>query len=283
LILFFYSGNFLDFSILRGLYETFHYWAATGSQGHGHEKPWYYWLKLLVHYEWPMLAGLAACFFVVLPKTNRLIRLLAVYGCGAFAAYSIVHYKTPWCIISLFWPFAFLLGDGVVRLAGSHKAARIATITAAAALLSVSAWRTAWLNFYHYTDEDEPYVYVQTFEEINKLTAPLFALVKADPANYHLKGHILLSSSYPLPWVLGDFTRVGYYSDSNTPDDFDEDFLLVDKSRVDEVERALRGRYFTDPLRLRGSQDGGKLYLAYQTFRALFPGREPEFEGAFPE
>jgi uncharacterized protein (TIGR03663 family) len=337
LIVFFYSGNLLDFSILRGLYETFHHWVATGTDGHGHEKPWHYWLMLLARYEWPMLAGLAACLATVLPRTNRLVRLLAIYGCGALVAYSIVNYKTPWCVIALLWPFAFVLGDAVARLAtlGSKqnqqrghserseaqrnaaeephsrsqdagrkhrdesrgpstplrsgrddrvgswltKVARPATITFTAALLLASSARAVWLNFFHHTDEDEPYVYVQTFDDINKLTRPLLAIAKADPANHHIAGHIILSSVYPLPWVLGDFTRVGYYTDGKLPEELDAGFLLVEKNQVESADGKLRGKYFPDTLRLRGSQDEAKLYLSFEKFRAAFPGREPEFIG----
>ncbi|MES2570873.1 MAG: glycosyltransferase family 39 protein, partial [Verrucomicrobiota bacterium] len=88
LILFFYTGGFLDWSSLPGLWETFKLWFATG---HGaapwHEKPWYYWLELLARYEWPALLGLVAAILVVSPGRQRLTRALAIYGIGALTAY----------------------------------------------------------------------------------------------------------------------------------------------------------------------------------------------------
>jgi uncharacterized protein (TIGR03663 family) len=274
LILFFYSGGFLDLSSLPGLYKTYAAWFQTGTGGNGHEKPFYYWLKLMLEYEWLALAGLIGCLWLLRPGSGRLLRWLAIYGAGALAAYSIVPYKTPWCIITLVWPFFFVLGQMSDELLRRWK---WLTLTAAGLLFAVTLTETARLNFYHYTDEKEDYVYVQTLEDINRLTDPLFKMVALDPANYGLTGHIILSSYYPIPWLLGDFTAVGYYSSENQPALADADFLLVEDSLVPGIEKSLRRSYFTAPLKLRGSQDPSKLYLDYEKFRGLFPGRAPEF------
>ena len=108
-IVFFYSGTFLHWSGVKGLYRAYAAWFETGEAGHGHEKPWDYWLKLIARYEWPVLAGLVSCLFCQMLK-NISLRYLAIYGVGTLIAYSIVHYKTPWCIINIVWPFLFLFG-----------------------------------------------------------------------------------------------------------------------------------------------------------------------------
>src|SRR5207247_6479920 len=106
LIVFFYSGTFFHWNGIKGLYQAYLPWFKTGSEGHGHEKPWYYWLSLISHYELPVLAGLLLCIFALRFKAMSL-RYLAIYGVGTLIAYSIVKYKTPWCIISFIWPFLF--------------------------------------------------------------------------------------------------------------------------------------------------------------------------------
>ncbi len=78
--------------------------------------------------------------------------------------------------------------------------------------------------------------------------------------------------------MLGDFAHVGYYSDDMKPDTMDADFLLVEESRVDEVEKALKNAYFTTDLQLRDGQDSSKLYLDADKFEPLFPGQEPDFD-----
>jgi predicted membrane-bound mannosyltransferase len=62
-IVFFYSGTFLNWSGVKGIYQAYKAWFATGEQGHGHEKPWYYWLKLIGRYEIPVGAGLLLFLF----------------------------------------------------------------------------------------------------------------------------------------------------------------------------------------------------------------------------
>src|SRR5205814_4149891 len=47
----------------------------------------------------------------------------------------------------------------------------------------------------------EPYVYVQTYNDIYKLTRPLLKLAHADPQFYHLVCRLLLAKTYPLPWI----------------------------------------------------------------------------------
>jgi uncharacterized protein (TIGR03663 family) len=280
LILFFYSGTFLDFPALKGIYLTFGEWVKTGKAGNGHEKPAIYWLTLILRYEWPVLPGMLASFLYIWPKNNRFIRYIMIYGWGTLVAYSIIHYKTPWCVITLIWPFFFVFGEFAKDL--SEKIGNRAACVSVAILLA--AW-LAWsvrLNFIHYTDEDEPYVYVQTFKDIEKLTGPLFKLVARDPSSYHMKGLIILSSYHPLPWVLGDFTDIGYYDKEDLPKDLDADFLLVEGSRTGEVENALKQDYFTEDLRLRGSMDPSKLYLNCKRFRVLFPDRKPDFTPGKP-
>ena len=108
LIVFFYSGAFLNWPQgVKGLYLTFATWYQTGSNGNGHEKPWPYWLELLVRYEWPVFIGLVFCLGCQFFR-NWTIRFLAIYGVGVLAAYSIIHYKTPWIIISIVWPLLFV-------------------------------------------------------------------------------------------------------------------------------------------------------------------------------
>ncbi|MEY2546341.1 MAG: hypothetical protein QOG48_1458, partial [Verrucomicrobiota bacterium] len=103
LIVFFYSGTFFHWNGVKDIFAAYNPWFKTGSEGHGHDKPWYYWLKLIAQYEWPVLIGLVACVFCQQLK-NLNLRYLAIYGVGTLMAYSIVAYKTPWCIISIVWP-----------------------------------------------------------------------------------------------------------------------------------------------------------------------------------
>jgi uncharacterized protein (TIGR03663 family) len=294
-IVFFYSGTFFHWSGLKDLFRTFHAWFETGSTGHGHEKPWYYWLDLIARYEWPICAGLILCLFSFLFRSFPL-RFLAILGVGTFAAYSIIAYKTPWCVISIIWPLFFTFGAFVLIV---PRASLVLSSIIASIPLLVSFGYAISLNYFHCTSfieahwdsnrplttnlreffESEPYVYVQTYNDIYKLTTPLLEKAHEDPQFYHLVGHILRPSPYPLPWILGDFPRIGYYEHDNNPPDFDADFLLVEESKIPEVEKKLRDVYYTEPLTVRPYQDPSKLYLRASVFKKFFPGRLPDFIG----
>ena len=278
-IVFFYSGTFFHMSGLKGLYKAYEAWFTTGKEGHGHEKSWHYWVtKLIIRYEWPALIGLITCGFCLSFK-NFSIRYLAIYGVGALAAYSIINYKTPWCIITIIWPFLFLFGAAFLLI---PEVRRPAASVVAIFLLAASLMASIRLNYFRCTTESEPYVYVQTYNDIRKFTDPLLRAARQDPAVYHLTGAIIRSSAYPLPWILGDFTRVGYYEHNNSPARWDIDFLLVEESRTDEVESKLHEPYYTDTLKIRAYQDSSKAYFRASVFKASFPDRRAEFTGTAP-
>jgi len=289
LIVFFYSGTFFHWTGLKGLYQAYSAWFATGSEGHGHEKPWYYWLQLMapsfkfsradcLGYELPALAGLILCLFSLRLK-NVSLRYLSIYGVGTTIVYSYVNYKTPWCIISFIWPFLFTFGAAISLVPASYKKL---TTNFCSVFLSISFVSTIWLNYFHCTTDTEPYVYVQTYNDIYKLTRPVLALAHRDPLFYQLTGHIIRTSAYPLPWILDDFPKVGYYEHNNSPNNLDGDFLLVQEDRIEEVEGKLHDSYYTEPLQIRPYQDSSKLYLSARIFKGFFPGRSPDFTGKAP-
>ena len=284
LVLFFYSGNFLDFPSLKGLYETFAAWFQTGVDAGGHEKTSYaigplnyYWVALMARYEWPALLGLVACLRFVAPSDARL-RYIAIMAGGVLLAYSIIPYKTPWCIISILWPFYLVLGGFLSGLAGRLGGLVRGAVVLVIASSLVPAWR---LNFLNFSDDSEPYVYVQTYPDINGFTGPLLELAESDPRRYGMTGLILLESYYPLPWMLGDFTRLGYYGKDNPPANWDADFIAVESAREGEVEPHLTGDFYKRRFRLRSAQDECTAYFSAPLFRERFGG-EPEFQPANP-
>lgn len=331
LIVTFYSGFFLHWSGVRDLFKAYAPWFKTGSEGHGHEKAWYYWLALTSHYELPALAGLLFCSLAWRFK-NLSLRYLAIYGVGTFMAYSIVKYKTPWCIVSFIWPFLFTFGAMVEMAPLRFKAVTYrwialgllgalgyavfyATTTnwpttwdhmwpyfliggAAALLVAMfsreitelfgallivwSLGHCIWLNYFRCTTDTQPYVYVQTYNDIYKFTNPLLELAHADPRGYQMVGHIIRPSPYPLPWILGDFGRVGYYEKDNSPDKLDADFLLVMQDKIKTVESKLHDSYYTVPVTIRPYQDPSKAYFSAKIFKTFFPGQWPDFTGPIP-
>jgi uncharacterized protein (TIGR03663 family) len=311
LVVFFYSGALMDWpgpqrfddagnaiprGSLAGLWECFGPWIHTGSGAaqSGHEKPWHYWLQLLagiriddsaerasvttsLSNEWPAAIGLLASVALLAPRSNRLARYLAIYGVGALTGYSIISYKTPWCVISLVWPFYFVFGFAVLRAAQKLDAWTAATLGSVLGIFTL--FGTLELNFRHFADETEPYVYVQTRDDINKLLVPLRMLAARDERNFFITGHILAPEQHPLLWLLADFPRIDFPALDQVPDPVDADVLLVDDTLTDSVEPNLHFNYFREPLKMRGqAEESATLYLRQGTFGALFPRRVPEFQ-----
>ncbi len=230
-----------------------------------------------------LAAGVSALAFPA--STDWRVRLLAVYCPGTLLAYSIIHYKTPWCAISFIWPF-FLVGGVLLEEAAAWAwppatnpaGARWAALGVGGALAAWSLALAGRLNYVSPTDDALPYVYVQTYPDVHKIVDPMLALAARDPGEFEkLHGIILCGSTYPLPWLLGDFTGIGYYGDDNAPPGYVGDFLLVIEPRVAETEKRLDAEYFKEVVHLRPAQDALTLYFRASLFARQFPGRQPEF------
>ena len=232
------------------------------------------------------------------PPGDWRVRLLAIYGLGNFVAYSLIPYKTPWCAISFGWPFLFVAGTALADLAdgaavvmepGRQTPERIATQKyvwrtlapgVGVVVLAISAFHAVRLNYFRPTAETgEDYVYVQTLPDMWRITDPMLRLARKDPRAYEMPGVILCGSTYPLPWMLGDFTGIGYYGDDAKPPEYREDFVLVADTRVTETESHLDTDYFKEKVHLRSAQNPLTLYLRASRFASIFPGRKPEFHG----
>lgn len=275
-IAFFYSGCLLDLAGLGGFVEAFAQWTRTGMGETGHEKSPIYWWELLWQYEWPALIGVLASLLVVIPNTNRFLRWVAISGGGAFAAYSIVAYKTPWCIIAWAWPFFLVFGAGVNWLMQRLDRGVAGGIAAVLPLISLGqSWK---LNFKHFADENEPYVYVQTTADINELLDPLRWQLARQPTSLFNSGHVIQPEHHPMLWLFGDRPNVSFDDENGDPEVMDADWLLVDESIVERIEGRLTRHYFRTPVQIRGMSDyRSVLYLSEAEFAEFFPGREAEF------
>ena len=304
LVVFFYSGNFLNPAGLLGIFDTFKTWTKTGVDSAGHGKPVYdlfslvprplqhfgplatiarlkvnwYWVKLMLSYEWFLVGGLLFSIRYLFGG-NSALRYLAIYAVVTLFLYSIIPYKTPWCVISIGWPFLFLGAAAIAFLWDNLP--KFISVLVALVLFGQSGYRSYQLNFLRYDDPKEMYAYVQTFRDYRKFVDPILEKIRNDSsAKRRLHGLILLESYFPIPWVIGEVRDVGYYSDGEDkwPKDLNVDFIAVLASDSDAVESRLTEKYFVQPFRLRDGMDECKAYFRYSTFKDIFPGEKPEFD-----
>ncbi len=275
LVVFFYSGTFLNWRGLAGLAETHAAWFATGTAGHGHEKPAHYWLELMSRYEWPALLGLMVIPALALPAP-RGMRLVGIYSLGVVLAYSIIPYKTPWCILAFLPHLLLCAGFALERIASFGSQARLAALLLGVVVACHSSLATLRVNFRDFTNDAHPYVYVQTYEDVNRLTAPLLQRARLHPETRHLPAEILLDSYYPLPWILGEFTQIAYRKPEARPDFSQADWIVVEKSQATEMAPLVPFDAFVEDFRLRSGQPECRVYFRKESFRDIFPGRAPE-------
>jgi hypothetical protein len=282
LLVFFYSGNFLHPPGLLGPFQALIEWTKTGAAGNGHEKETYdllplvnyYWLALLARYEWPALIGLVWSVRYAWPGP-AVPRLLAILGGGVLLAYSLVPYKTPWCIAAIMWPW-FLFFGAAVTAAGKRWTNVLAVLVLAASLAQAIR-----LNFFRFEADHEPYVYVPTFRAIGKFTGPLVELAAADPRRHLTEGAIYLESYYPLPWVLGSFPNIGYHGGVVPKELPDAQFHVIEEEKADALRTRLGPDYEELRFKVRSGVDDCVVFLDPELAEAIraLPRQRPPRRG----
>jgi predicted membrane-bound mannosyltransferase len=143
------------------------------------------------------------------------VRFLAIYTFLLTAFYSLLAYKTPWCLLS-FWHGAVLLaGVGAAVLLrtavnGAWRGFVTAVLLAGAAHLAGQAWRA---NTDYAADPRNPYVYAQTSPDLLRLVSQIEGLAAADPRRFDLLLKVIAPDGdyWPLPWYLRRFKQVGWW------------------------------------------------------------------------
>lgn len=278
-----YSGFFQAPAHVAGVVTTFLAWFTTGFEG-GHAKrdfEWwglnYYWVYLMLRFETPAFLGLVAGVYYLF-RGDRMSRYLAIYAAGTLCAYTIVPYKTPWCIVAFLWPFYLMAADVAGRM-GRWRPWCMGLLAVAMGFSFHQAWR---LNYHEYTNEQIPYVYVQTYTDVYDIVAPVEDLTDRMPEQKDLRGLILTTDYYPLPWMLRGYSRIGYFGE-NWPEEISgADFILVTQTDADRLEARLREPYYRLDYRLRDAAPRSRAYYRASVFADYFGGAAPDFVPEVP-
>jgi uncharacterized protein (TIGR03663 family) len=219
----------------------------------GHEKPWWYYLKLFGWYRehglvWHQAAfsGLALLGAVIaFARREPFARGVAIYALGVIGAFSIFAYKTPWHAVHFVAPLALLAGVALAAIA-RLRAGRVLALAAAcltAATLAPQMWRTSFLRP---ADWRNPYAYVHSSADVLKYRA----LAEAALTRHAGQPINVISEEYwPLPWYLRGLPNVGYWS--TPPAACDGALVIVSSSQADAVRATLRRTYRESILGLR--------------------------------
>ena len=196
------------------------------------------------------LVGIAAAFVTntkfSAPRPG-LPRFFALYTLLLTAAYSLIPYKTPWCVLTFLTGMIFMAGFGADVLlravpGKAFKAVIAVLLLAGAAQLGGQAKRASFTAF---ADPNNPYVYAQTVPDILSLFQKLNDLAEASPQRGKTVVKVISTDGYywPLPWYLRryDSDSVGYYT--GIPADPAAPIVIAASELDEELTKRLGGDY----------------------------------------
>lgn len=266
-----FTNLFSEPRAFREFFDAFAIWSKTGSGKSGHEKPFLYWIFLQARYEWPILLALAVTPLATLLRGAPQLRILALFGFGTWLAYSIIPYKTPWLIMGFLWPLAFVLGWAIEKVRARFPSKVLLVVIALAVVSPIV--QTMRLNFVEYTNEKEPYVYVQSTKDIKVLMDLVDAQIGRSPSDFNMRFEIMTDEGWPFPWIFGRFPNLHFMPIAS----FDPerlrtaDVILYDAKNSVAIEARLQHKFYRLPLQLRSAYGQGFALYRASMFEGLIP------------
>jgi predicted membrane-bound mannosyltransferase len=181
---------------------------------------------------------------------------LSFYTVISTAAYSLIPYKTPWNILPFYLGFILLAGSGAVALLRTFKnqtaqAAFCLLLAAGYAHLGAQA-RSAALVYP--ADPLNPYVYAQTSPGFLKLVRKVEDLAAVHPDREKMLIEVVAGpyETWPLPWYLRGYGRVGYWTGADeVPSPGDASVLITDAEQAGRLEPILDTSFQSEFYELR--------------------------------
>jgi uncharacterized protein (TIGR03663 family) len=220
------------FSNAEGLGDairTYEPWLKRAGGESPHIHPWYFYLHRLLWFHvskgpvWTEGLLLAlACVAAVAGFRRRLlglanasfVRFVTLYSFLSTAFYSLLPYKTPWCLLNFWSTMALLAGVGAAVLLRSvrlpmWKPAITALLLAGAVHLGWQAWLQ---NTTYAADQRNPYVYAQTSPDLLRLVARVQGLAQVSPQKSNLLIRVVVPDGdyWPLPWYLRQLHQIDW-------------------------------------------------------------------------
>jgi uncharacterized protein (TIGR03663 family) len=208
----FYSSFFQNWKGVGDAVSALTFWSKTGQSEHA--KPFYKYVQWLFQEEAGLLLlGAVGALLVFFRGRNRVVLFCALWAFGILAAYSILPYKTPWLAINFIVPLAIVSGYALDTLYRSAKDTSEKGVVAAVGIfvLVLSTVQMISLNFFHYDDEQYPYVYVHTRREYLGMIDEIDRVARLAGTQEQTSITVMAKEYWPLPWDLRQYQHVGYF------------------------------------------------------------------------
>ncbi|QBG48610.1 TIGR03663 family protein [Verrucomicrobia bacterium S94] len=217
------------------------YFARGTGMDTDHVHPWNFYLRMLTRYQFdggPRWSeglffglGLLGCIAILRKKLPPeidlgLARFIMFYTILLTLAYSVISYKTPWCILSFLHGWILLAGIAVASIL--NCCADKITIPSAVRSVKIvlflllgwpvyKTYRLAENTVFRYAaDYRNPYVYAHTAPDFKNLIRRIDEMAAVSPEGKEMYVQVIAApdSTWPLPFYLRRFPNVGYWTDA---------------------------------------------------------------------
>jgi uncharacterized protein (TIGR03663 family) len=239
--------------------------ARAGEPG-VHAQPWSYYLQLLAWnrsasgpvWSESYLLFLAAAGAIAAfgreaghDASPRFARFILFFTLITAAAFSLVPYKTPWNVLPFYLGLVLLAGNGVALLLKIGRSKVVKIVVLALLLpgfvnLAVQAYRA---DFVDHSSPANPYAYAPTSPDLLRLVAAVDRTAAASPSKKDIFIKVVAppDETWPLPWYLRAYGRVGYWTSPAAALAFagpgEPAVIITSAGFAEEIGAALGGAY----------------------------------------
>jgi uncharacterized protein (TIGR03663 family) len=227
-----FSSFFSHWQGLADSFRTFLPWLHRAEGASPHIHPWTFYLHRLLFFHagkgpvWSealilllaMLGARAGFVRQGLADANAsFVRFLSIYSLALTAAYALIPYKTPWCLLGFWHGLILLAGVGAAWLIRRARG-RVGRIVLTVLLLAGAghlAWQSVLANGPYAADSRNPYNYAQTSPDIMRLVDQVEALATVHPQGRQMLVKVMAPEGdyWPLPWYLRNLRKVGWWEE----------------------------------------------------------------------
>jgi uncharacterized protein (TIGR03663 family) len=162
-------------------------WLEYGVTGRNQGQPPQFFWELLAVTVGPLRLLLGPALLLALVRRSRVGLAVTTWAAASFVLYSVIPYKTPWCVLQIDLPLLLSIGwmaGEATRVLRSRAAASVVVVALALPVAlpaggllgrSVDDVRGGWEY------RDRPYVYVQASTRVFDLVTDLAGLAAVDP------------------------------------------------------------------------------------------------------
>ncbi|UOF02736.1 glycosyltransferase family 39 protein [Bdellovibrio reynosensis] len=259
----FYTSFFTNARGLIDFINSFLPWAKTGIHGHGHDKEFWFWLGVLLKAEPVALLGVIISCFTIFSRSAPL-RAVSIFSLVQLVVYSVIPYKTIWCLLSLVWGFYFVLAFTFVEIKRVKLRNLLIAITLFLSLFNIlSAFNSSYrkpLQFSH------PFFYVNSTYAAQDLQNLILETAKQHPLLLEEPVQIGMAEQWPWPWTLRHFTKISY-------DLCGKNLIataaiyMCEQSDMSKVEEFVGDDYWKIELPIRQARGNSIIYLKKTFFK----------------